>query len=533
LYPEIWRVDQASYERWISRRDPILTNEPAIGDGPLVSVVMPVYNTEPQFLAGAIESVRAQTYRNWQLCIADDASTEPEVAATLRRYAALDQRIRVTSLDANAGIGGASNRAAELAGGEFIALMDHDDVLHPAALNVVVRELASSPQVKFLYTDSDHLDADGRRCHPFFKPGYDYYRFLGQNYLNHLTVIRRDLLRECGGWMTDYDGSQDYDLYLRIVEKISDSEILHVPEVLYHWRDVPGSVARSNLGKAVKAARLAIAHHFERAGVNAGVKGCPHAIIYNRIEWPLPAAGIELVIYGDNREELEEARSALGAAAGQIPLRVAPIPGSGSGREFMAALDARVTAASDGDFLCLLNASLRPLTEEWLQRLVSIAGRPDVGVVTGKLLRGDGGLAGGPCYQAQGEQAGEPAVWLEREDSKGYIANLCLDQAVAAVPPDLLVTTATLLGQMQPLSAHCDSIDAVAELLCRRTLEQGLRVIWSPQALFRHSSGGEPSPSNEPVAGAGDYAASIPARLAVNPNTGEVDWEVVWKAGVE
>lgn len=528
MYPETWRVGQASYERWVSRRDQRLAQEPVFNDGPLVSVVMPVYNTELEFLTDAIESVRAQKYRNWQLCIADDASTEPRVTAALRRFVALDQRIRVAFLDNNVGIGGASNRAAELADGEFVALMDHDDALHPEALNVVVRELARFPQVKFLYTDSDHLDTDGRRCNPFFKPGYDYSRFLGQNYLNHLTVVRRDLLQECQGWRTGYDGSQDYDLYLRIVEKINGGEIMHVPEVLYHWRDVPGSVARSNLGKAVQAARLAIRHHFERAGIDAGIKGCPHAIIYNRIEWPLPIACAHLIVHGECKGELEEARSALTGSGEQLCLNISPIVDTGNLRELVAAIN-EIVSTSVSDFLCIMDARLRPANDTWLQQLVALANRAEVGVVTGKLLRSDGRLAYGPDHQAERSPASEPPQWLEREDSKGYIASLCLDQEVAAVPPDLLVAKTSLLRQLEGLPARCDSLDAAVRALCLRITEKRQRVIWSPHVLLRFCSGDRPSCSGGPVGSAAGYEATIPARLAANPNCSELEWEAAWK----
>lgn len=532
MYPDTWRVAQASYERWASRRDQHLAEQPAIVDGPLVSVVMPVYNTAPQFLASAIESVLAQKYRNWQLCIADDASTDPGVAAVLRRFAALDRRIHVTCLDRNAGIAGASNRAAELAEGEFVALMDHDDVLHPAALNVVVRELAKSPQVKFAYTDSDHLDAEGRRCNPFFKPGWDYSRFLGQNYLNHLTVIRRDLLQECQGWRTGYEGSQDYELYLRIIERISDSEILHIPEVLYHWRDVPGSVARSNLARAVQAARLAIGHHLKRAGIDAAVKGCPNAIIYNRIEWPLPAAGVQLVVYGDSASDVEAARLALSAANEPLISHITPIVNTGDSRELLAAIYETLSTTSH-EFFCIVDARLRPAKQDWLQRLASIAARTGVAAATGKLLRSDGRLSRTPGYQAEGTPEDTPPVWLEREDSKGYIASLCLDQEVASVPPDLLVAKTALLRQLQGLPAHCDSLDAAVRLVCRRATEQGHRLIWSPHVLFRYCGGDELSPPDDSAESTAGYGACIPARLPANPNCSEVEWEASWKESAE
>lgn len=528
MYPGAWRVDRDSYERWISRRDQSLAKEPAIGEGPLVSVVMPVYNTDPKFLMCAIESVRAQKYRNWQLCIADDASPDPAVAAMLRQFAALDQRIHVTYLQSNAGIAGASNRAAELADGEFVALMDHDDVMHREALNVVVRELTKFPQVKFLYTDSDHLDADGDRCNPFFKPGWDYSRFLGQNYLNHLTVLRRDLLEACGGWKTGYEGSQDYDLYLRVTEKISGSEIMHIPEVLYHWRDVPDSVARSNLGRAVKAARLAISHHLEREGIDAAVKACAHAIIFNRIEWPQPKASVQLILYGDSEGDIEKSRAALSFASEDLPLSIASIVGIANRRELIAAIN-EIVSTSDCDLLCLMDARLRPAKDDWLQQLASIADRAEVGIVTAKLLGSDGRLLSGPDHQAEKGSVDIPPLCLERADSKGYIANLCLDQEVTAVPPDLLVAKTSLLRQLQGLPTHCDGLDDAVRLLCKRVKEQDKRLIWSPHVLLQLSGGDTQSPLVDTEDGVIEHGAVIPAGLGANPNTDEVEWEAVWK----
>ncbi len=532
MYADTWRVSQASYERWARRRDEDLAREPAITGGPTISVVMPVYNTARQFLTEAIESVRAQTYRNWQLCIADDASTDPGVAAVLQQFAALDPRITVTRLEENAGIAGASNRAAELADGGFVALMDHDDVLHPAALNVVARELARSPRASFVYTDSDHLDAEGRRCNPFFKPGWDYSRFLGQNYLNHLTVIRRDLLAQCQGWRPGYEGSQDYDLYLRIVEIIGEDGILHIPEVLYHWRDVPDSVARSNLARAVQAARLAIAHHFERAGVDAAVKGCANAIIYNRIEWPLPATSVQLLVYGDSERALEEAASSLATTGAPPAFAIRTVLATGDGRELLARIDAALSACTS-ELVCIMDAGLRPVKEDWLQRLTALASRPGAGVVTAKLLGSDGRLARGPEYREPEDRTDEAQHWLERESSKGYIANLCLEQQVAWVPPALLMAKTSLVRQFGDLAAQCDGLEAAAGLCCRSATEKGLRVIWTPHVQLRYCGGDETPAPGDIAGGTAGYAACIPARLPANPNCRALEWEVSWGADAE
>ncbi|TGD74887.1 glycosyltransferase [Mangrovimicrobium sediminis] len=521
---DTWSVNQASYERWSRLRDQRLLEASVAGHGPLISIVMPVYNTEPAYLASAIESVMAQTYQYWQLCIADDASTEPGVAAMLQHYAGLDQRIYVSRLENNQGIAGASNRALELASGQFVALIDHDDVLHPAALNAVVCALVANPGVKFVYTDSDHLDAQGRRCDPFFKPDWDYSRFLGQNYLNHLTVIQRDLLQACQGWRAGYQGSQDYDLYLRIVETIEPREILHLPEVLYHWRDVPDSVARSNLARAVGAAREAIAHHFERVGVEALVKGCANAIIFNRIEWPLPAASVELVVYGENEAEIEAASGALSVVDEMLSVRISPIVGSVDSPDLVMAVATRLSA-SDSDFFGTVDARLRPKAGHWLRRLVSIAARDDVAAVSGKLLRSDGRLAAAPEYHAAGAQCTVAALNLLDETSKGNIANLCLDQEVTALPAALMLARTVSLRQFLAMFEHSENLDAAVRLSCREMLDQDMRVLWSPHTVLRYSND-----AGLPCAVVPDcFADGIPALLPDNPNCREIEWEADWR----
>ena len=282
----------------------------------------------------------------------------------------------------------------------------------------------------------------------------------------------------------------------------------------------------------MQAARLAIRHHFERAGIDALVKGCRQAIIYNRIEWPLPTADIQLLVYGEFEDDLEEARSALSGAGEHLSLNITPIVGTGSQPELIAAIN-EIVSTSSSDFLCLMDARLRPVNDDWLQRLTPIAARAEVGVVTGKLLESDGRLVCGPEHQAQSDPVAEPPLWLEREDSKGYIASLCLDQEVRAAPPALLIAKTSLLRQLQGLPTHCDDLDAAVRLLCRRITELGHSIIWSPHVLFRYVDDEELSPSGGPTDDVSGYGASIPARLAANANSGQLEWEVVWKEGAE
>jgi len=234
-------------------------------------------------------------------------------------------------------------------------------------------------------------------------------------------------------------------------------------------------------------------------------------------------------VYGDNADDVKEARSALSGAGEQLPLHICSIVGTGDQRGRIDAIN-EIVSTSDSDYLCLMDARLRPVTDEWLQRLASIADRAEVGLVTAKLLRRDGRLVCGPDHQVGEEAEADSLPWLEREDSKGYIANLCLEQEVAAVPPDLLFAKTSLLRQLQGLPGNCDGLSASVRLLCRRVTERGQRVVWSPHGLLRYSVGDEWSPG-DPADIARDYRATIPARLAASPNAREVAWAVDWQEG--
>jgi glycosyltransferase involved in cell wall biosynthesis len=243
-------ISEKSYRRWLKKHEPaeaetreLKKEMEAFQITPLISVVVPVYNTPREWLEGAIESVLSQWYENWELCMVNDGSTGGYVREILDYYSRKDPRIRVKHLNRNRGIARASNEALALADttSEFIAFMDSDDVLHPMALFEVVKFLNKNPDADLIYTDEDKLTLDNRRRRPEFKPGWSPDRFLTYNYINHLTVCRKTWVDRVGGFRARYNWSQDYDLYLRITEKTD--KIYHIPGILYHWREIPGSSA--------------------------------------------------------------------------------------------------------------------------------------------------------------------------------------------------------------------------------------------------------------------------------------------------
>lgn len=208
---------------------------------PLVSVVMTVYNIDREWLERAIESVLAQVYGNWELCIVDDASTKPYIKEVLRKYAGLDKRVKVRFLEGNLGMSGSANEALSLAMGEYVAFIDHDDEMSRDSLFEVVKLLNRKDGAGVIFSDEDKLTLTGKRVRPVYKNGWDPDLFLTYNYLCHLVVCRRDLVMAVGGLRQGFEGSQDYDLLLRVTEKTD--RIFHIPKVLYHWRMVPGSGA--------------------------------------------------------------------------------------------------------------------------------------------------------------------------------------------------------------------------------------------------------------------------------------------------
>ena len=300
-----------TYSAWVAAYD-TLTPEAAdkiraklaaLTRRPKISVLMPTYNTPEKWLVAAIESVRRQLYDNWELCIADDASREPHVRKVLERYQRKDPRIKVVVRETNGHISAASNSALALAHGEFIALLDHDDEIRPHALACVALELEAHPNADLVYSDEDKIDENGHRYDHYFKPDWNPDLFLVQNFVSHLGVYRTLLVREVGGFRVGYEGSQDWDLAMRIIERTAPDRIRHIPKILYHWRSVPGSTAMLIGAKnyATQAAEKVITEHFVRAGITATIS--PTKGSYWRVHYPIPdpAPRVTLIIPTRNR----------------------------------------------------------------------------------------------------------------------------------------------------------------------------------------------------------------------------------------
>ncbi len=307
LYRRNGKGNIKQYQTWISRFDDvseqkksiILKRIESLEHRPLLSILMPVYNPPIDYLDKAIKSVRNQIYPHWEFCIADDASPNSIVRDLIEKHAREDARIRYVFRKKNGHISEFSNSALDLATGEFTALLDHDDVLHPLALYYVAEEINEYPDVEVIYSDEDLLNEWGSRISPYFKPDFDYDFILSQNMVSHLGVYRTHTMRDVGGFRINYEGSQDYDLVLRIIERIEPRQIRHIPRVLYHWRVSNQSAASGAEAKpyAHDAGLRALKGYLTRKRIEATVEFAPGSYSY-RVKYvtPQPHPSVEIII---------------------------------------------------------------------------------------------------------------------------------------------------------------------------------------------------------------------------------------------
>ena len=398
-------LDAADGEPPSSERQP-----PVPFHGPLISVLTPVHDPPLQMLEEAIESVRCQTFSNWELCLVDDGSTNPEIIAALERHAASDPRIHLERRDQAGGISTATNAALELASGQYIALLDHDDTLTPDALEHVARQIASKPELDMIYSDED-IVLDGRRVWAHFKPAWSPDTLRTNGYTCHLGAYRRKLLSELGGFRTEFNGSQDVDMILRLVERTD--RIAHIPRILYHWRAHADSTAGGDAKPyAYVAARNAIAAHLVRTGQQADVSYGPPGL-YRVVHRVSPSTTVDLVLAVDSEQGLSDAAASWSSqphptwnvviaapsstlpavtgallAAGVPEARVTAVP-VGPDQHLASALAAAADAAT-AEVLLLMQTPGIGLTHDWLSRLVGYSQQPHIAAAGPIILAPDG-----------------------------------------------------------------------------------------------------------------------------------------------
>nr|NQU89837.1 glycosyltransferase [Bacteroidota bacterium] len=275
---------------------------------PEISVIMPTFNGNPTWLKEAIESIQNQIYPNWELCIADDASTDATFISLLKQFQEQDQRIKVVFRDENGHISLASNDAINMASGAWLALFDHDDLLSKDALFWVVNAINQHPDACLIYSDEDKINRQGKRSDPYFKCDWNYDLFLSQNIVSHLGIYKTELVRRVGGFRQQFEGSQDYDLALRIIEYVKPEQIIHIPLVLYHWRTHQQSTSIGSEKKpyAVIAAQKAISEHLQRRKIDADIEILPLQMYRVKYKLPHPYPLVSIIIPTKNNKTLLE-----------------------------------------------------------------------------------------------------------------------------------------------------------------------------------------------------------------------------------
>ena len=515
------RSVQFSYGDWLKLHPEVSAAEAAqamesLSHQPLISIVMPVYNPPVDWLRECLESVLAQYYPHWQLCIADDASSDPEVLALLADYAAKDPRIEVIYREHNGHICAASNSALELARGEFVALLDHDDRLSPAALFHVVEALQNRPDAGLLYSDEDKLNASGTRYDPHFKPQWNPDLLLAQNYISHLGVYRTALLRELGGFREGFEGAQDHDLALRVTARLSAEQIVHIPHVLYHWRAGEGSTALDSDQKAytdqagLAALRDYLAQQAPDAEVEAGLY--PNTF---RVRWPLPRPTPLVSLLIPTRDRVEILKPCVDAILARTDYPNFELLILDNQSSCAATLDyMRAVAERDprvrvlqwdhpfnysainnfgarqarGEILGLVNNDIEPINDGWLDEMVRQAARPEIGCVGAKLYYPNDTLQHGGVILGLGGVAGHSHKYFDR-DAPGYFARLHLAHNLSAVTAACLLLRRAVFEEVGGLDEQNLPIAFNDVDLCLKVREAGYRNLWTPYAeLYHHES---------------------------------------------
>lgn len=497
---------------------------------PTISIVVPVFDTDPTMFDQMLRSVLAQTYPEWQLVLCDDASPAAHVGSMLDRAAAADPRVTVVRRQVNGGIAAATNDAIAAATGEFVALLDHDDALAPLALELVVAAIQLTPTADYLYSDEDKVTASGQRHSPFYKPGWSPDRLKVQMYTCHLGVLRRSLVEEVGGFRAGFEGAQDWDLVLRCTERAR--QVVHIPELLYSWREHPGSTALSMDAKpyAIDSQVKAVQEHLDRTGMPAQAIRHPRnpecLALQPRLEQQplvsivMPTAGAVRRVRGENVcLPLHALRSVaqrstyrnlevvlvvdastpdyvVDQARALFGHRLTPLvwhPGFDFSRKCNLG-----AVHTNGEHLVLLNDDTEVISEDWVEQLLMFSMDPGVGAVGMKLITGDHRLQHVgvslneetlPCHSMIGFAADDP----------GYALQARLVVNTAAVTGACLMTRREVFEELGGLSEdfpiNYNDID-----YCLKVRQSGRRVVQNNQVEMYHFE----SLTRDSSVGAGD-----------------------------
>ena len=430
-----------------------------VGGAICFSVLVPLYNTPERLLREMIDSVREQIYPNWELCLADGSDADHEyVGKICEAYANEDSRIRYQKLDENKGISGNTNACIEMSTGDYIALFDHDDLLHPAALYEVFNAIYSEG-ADFIYTDETMFyETPADAYSPHYKPDFAPDTLRSYNYITHFSVFSRALMDRVGMFRSEFDGSQDYDMILRLTERAK--KIVHIPKILYYWRNHPGSVASDVSVKpyTMVSARKALAEHLKRVGLKGTVEDSSVLTTY-RIQYEIKGTPLVSILFDEH------------------PLRecIEAIKNITSYPNYEIVTDGRV----NGEYVLSLSDFVRPTTPDWIEQMLMFAQREDVGAVGGLIRYADGSVYSAGKIIGVNGTAGD-AHHRFPEEHEGYKFRLTLAQNYSAVSSACMMVRRDIWERYGAFDAAMGPLADVD--FCLRLREEGYLVVWTPYA---------------------------------------------------
>jgi glycosyltransferase involved in cell wall biosynthesis len=474
--------DTTEYQAWLDRHRPspqeleTMRNESrAFSLRPLISIITPVFNPRVEWLGQAVDSVLAQTYENWELLLIDDASNDSAILNFLSQIQQRDSRIRLIQREKNGGISAASNDGLTQARGEWIGLLDHDDLLEPDALFQTAKLLQSNLEVDLIYSDEDKLTEEGFAS-PALKPDWSPDFFLSYNYICHFATFRRTLAQEVGGFRSEFDGSQDYDLFLRMVEKTD--RIQHVPRVLYHWRKTDNSVADNIRRKpgALEAGREAIKAHFERVRQRADVT----------VDWRTHAYMVRRDLKVAQKISIittaRDSNEALKKNTAYPNFEIMPVN--------LAVNYNRAVQQTDSPWILFLDDRAEPIDAEWLSLMAEHVQRPEVGAVGARLISPDNTIDHAGVVVG-GDGIAQPAFHGFPAEDPGVCRQLQITRNCSAISGACLLTRREVFQEMGGFDEQLPSALAAVDL-CLKMRRAGYLIVYTPFAkLYRHASTAE------------------------------------------
>ncbi|MDO4519584.1 MAG: glycosyltransferase family 2 protein [Eubacteriales bacterium] len=476
---------------------------------PSFSIVVPVYRTPELFLRQMIDSLLEQTYENWELCIANGSPEDEKVVRILQEYAAKDSRIHYKNLEQNLGIAENTNEAFAMAAGEFIGLLDHDDLLAPNALFEIVKHLNEQGDADVIYTDEDKVTMElDEHFQPHFKPDFSLDLLRSNNYICHFFVVRRSIVEQVGGFNREYDGAQDHDFIFRCVE--AAEHIAHVPEILYHWRTHRASTADNPASKmyAFDAGKRAIEAHLKRTGTEGQVTPLKDLGFY-RVKYPVQGQPLISIIIPnkDETETLKACLESIRAKSTYANYEIIIVENNSTTDEIFtyykelskdpqvhllkwkkefnySAINNFAVKHARGEYLLFLNNDVTVITPDWLEEMLGVCQRQEVGAVGVKLLYPDNTIQHAGVVVGMGGIAGHMFVNMQANRT-GYLHKASIMQDVSAVTAACMMMKKTVFEQVggftEQLSVAFNDVD-----LCLKVNKAGSLVVYDPYVQLYH-----------------------------------------------